>query len=439
MSAHDDTIKRLEAVALTCETADKAVAFCGDSKKLHANDLRAVVADLAARDALIGELRGGISRYLDAYDRADAVNDAEAPGTFMEKAEADAAWFAAKQALKRLLDRTPADAGAELARLREVVGVRGDAKSGESDYTNWLALVEGYDAARTLRDQLATAEAEKASMHEALCREMDGCKKYFAEASSLAEQASSWEKRHDAQQERAEAAEAKAKEQGETACRLFDDLKAQVRRANHLERIINDVGRALHLPPNAELPHNIRREASHFYRQYLAERECSRQEAIRSQRLEQEAKSAWANRERFCTEINIIGREIVGPRIGAWKGEVSCAPDAVTRETRLLIESLEARLRAVTEAADGLRDHAEAHQQFGFDAAIARYEAARSADLPPHPDGYEQGWKDAIDAAHREIQAAALALGWNTDGEGYACDQIVVNLYDAARQEGGAK
>lgn len=55
------------------------------------------------------------------------------------------------------------------------------------------------------------------------------------------------------------------------------------------------------------------------------------------------------NRDHFCREINIIGREIVGSRIDAFQGD-NCSPEAVTRETRNLIERLETQLQIATDA-----------------------------------------------------------------------------------------
>ena len=63
------------------------------------------------------------------------------------------------------------------------------------------------------------------------------------------------------------------------------------------------------------------------------------------------ANSAWENRNHFCKEINIIGKNIIGPRIGSFQGDC-CAPEAVTRETRLLIESLEKQLCAAWNLAE---------------------------------------------------------------------------------------
>ncbi len=70
---------------------------------------------------------------------------------------------------------------------------------------------------------------------------------------------------------------------------------------------------------------------------------------------QQSEKNAWANQGRFCREINIIGKEIIGPRINAFKGDC-VAPDAVTRENRLLIERIEKErdeLKSWKEEAEG--------------------------------------------------------------------------------------
>lgn len=53
-----------------------------------------------------------------------------------------------------------------------------------------------------------------------------------------------------------------------------------------------------------------------------------------------QTEAAWTNRNLFCSAINVIGKEIVGPRIGTFKGDC-CSPEAVVRETRKLIERLE--------------------------------------------------------------------------------------------------
>lgn len=61
---------------------------------------------------------------------------------------------------------------------------------------------------------------------------------------------------------------------------------------------------------------------------------------------ESREQAAWANRDRWAKEITIIGKEIVGPRIGAFKSD-SVAPEAVTRETRNLIERLEKEITSL--------------------------------------------------------------------------------------------
>lgn len=54
-----------------------------------------------------------------------------------------------------------------------------------------------------------------------------------------------------------------------------------------------------------------------------------------------QTEDAWSNRNRFCHAINVIGKKIIGPRIGSFKDD-NCSEDAVVRETRKLIEKLEA-------------------------------------------------------------------------------------------------
>lgn len=56
----------------------------------------------------------------------------------------------------------------------------------------------------------------------------------------------------------------------------------------------------------------------------------------------QQTEGAWFNRNHYCKHINIIGREIIGPRLDSTREWTNCAPDAVSRETRNLIERLEA-------------------------------------------------------------------------------------------------
>lgn len=51
-------------------------------------------------------------------------------------------------------------------------------------------------------------------------------------------------------------------------------------------------------------------------------------------------KSAWVNRDMFCSQINILGKDIIGPRINSFKGDC-VAPEAVVRETKKLIEKFE--------------------------------------------------------------------------------------------------
>lgn len=64
---------------------------------------------------------------------------------------------------------------------------------------------------------------------------------------------------------------------------------------------------------------------------------------------------AWNNRNRFCSAINVIGKEIVGPRMGCFQGDC-CSEEAVVRETRKLIENLEdenAKLRSALSLVEG--------------------------------------------------------------------------------------
>lgn len=64
-----------------------------------------------------------------------------------------------------------------------------------------------------------------------------------------------------------------------------------------------------------------------------------------------QTEGAWSNRNRFCHAINVIGKEIVGPRINSFKGDC-CSEDAVVRETRKLIEKLEAENAELRRALD---------------------------------------------------------------------------------------
>lgn len=68
-----------------------------------------------------------------------------------------------------------------------------------------------------------------------------------------------------------------------------------------------------------------------------------------------QTESAWNNRNRFCHAINVIGKEIVGPRIDSFKGDC-CSEDAVVRETRKLIEKLEAENAELRRALDSAND-----------------------------------------------------------------------------------
>ena len=68
-----------------------------------------------------------------------------------------------------------------------------------------------------------------------------------------------------------------------------------------------------------------------------------------------QTRGAWFNRDRFCAAINVIGKEIVGPRIDSFKGDC-CSEDAVVRETRKLIEKLEAENADLRRALDSAND-----------------------------------------------------------------------------------
>lgn len=66
-------------------------------------------------------------------------------------------------------------------------------------------------------------------------------------------------------------------------------------------------------------------------------------------------RGAWENRNRFCNAIHIIGKEIVGPRIDGFKGDC-CSEEAVVRETRKLVEKLEAENTELRSALDSQND-----------------------------------------------------------------------------------
>lgn len=62
-----------------------------------------------------------------------------------------------------------------------------------------------------------------------------------------------------------------------------------------------------------------------------------------------QTESAWTNRNHYCKHINIIGTEILGPRLNSFKGG-NCSPEAVSRETLnyiLRLEEENAKLRAM--------------------------------------------------------------------------------------------
>ena len=62
---------------------------------------------------------------------------------------------------------------------------------------------------------------------------------------------------------------------------------------------------------------------------------------------------AWFNRDHYCKHINIIGQEVLAPRLnGAFAGG-NCSPEAVSRETRKLVERLEAEIVELKAKLDG--------------------------------------------------------------------------------------
>jgi len=63
-----------------------------------------------------------------------------------------------------------------------------------------------------------------------------------------------------------------------------------------------------------------------------------------------QTEGAWFNRNHYCKEINIIGMEILSPRMNGAFASGNCSPEAVTRETRNLIERLEAEIHELRAA-----------------------------------------------------------------------------------------
>lgn len=82
------------------------------------------------------------------------------------------------------------------------------------------------------------------------------------------------------------------------------------------------------------------------------------------------ASSAWTNRDHFCRYINVIGKEIIGPRINAFKGDC-CAPEAVARETLNLIVKLEAENAALKARIRQLESLTHPHCQHGISVHLA--------------------------------------------------------------------
>lgn len=76
----------------------------------------------------------------------------------------------------------------------------------------------------------------------------------------------------------------------------------------------------------------------------LADSEWQKRAVEAHERLAAEnerTEAAWANRNRFCKHINIIGHEVLG-----FKSD-SCAPDAVSRETKVLVDKLRDELARI--------------------------------------------------------------------------------------------
>jgi hypothetical protein len=42
--------------------------------------------------------------------------------------------------------------------------------------------------------------------------------------------------------------------------------------------------------------------------------------------------------------------------------------------------------------------------------------------------GEKKGRKDALEEAHKALQALAMRAGWDTDSDAYACDQVIQGL-----------
>lgn len=54
---------------------------------------------------------------------------------------------------------------------------------------------------------------------------------------------------------------------------------------------------------------------------------------------------AWFNRNHYCKHINIIGMEVLAPRLNGAFGGGNCSPEAVSREVKKLVERLESENR----------------------------------------------------------------------------------------------
>jgi hypothetical protein len=103
-----------------------------------------------------------------------------------------------------------------------------------------------------------------------------------------------------------------------------------------------EIGRSLYFGEG-----HISKEAGDNCRALFAKCHAAELEVVKGELeySQQETKAAFANRDRFCHEINIIGKNIIGPRINAFNCD-NVAPDAVTRETRLLLMRMDQQLAA---------------------------------------------------------------------------------------------
>lgn len=116
-------------------------------------------------------------------------------------------------------------------------------------------------------------------------------------------------------------------------------------------RIAQGLGKTYHLAGDAEikLVFDAYLEFSNarvdFNDKLQAHREIFAEQKAQIEAQQEQLTAAWSNRDRFCAEINVIGHEVLG-----FTG--NCAPDAVSRETKALVEKLKAEnetLRATLE------------------------------------------------------------------------------------------